>query len=51
MTAKVRVAWDDRLVMRVGGARPLDLGHRDNFGDRIIQLIRRGCDVFLDMTL
>ena len=53
-TAKVRVAWDDRLVVRVGDARPMDLGHRDNFGDRIIELrLRKGknpVDVALSNT-
>ena len=50
-TAKVRVAWDDRLVVRVGDARPMDLGHRDNFGDRVIELRLRKGENVVDLAL
>lgn len=31
-TAKLRIAYDDRLVLQVGDAEPIDLPHRNNFG-------------------
>jgi hypothetical protein len=37
-TAKIRLAWDDRLVLRVNNDRPIDLGTKKNFGDREIDV-------------
>jgi len=36
MTAQVRLAWDDRLVLEVGGAAPIDLGDHAAFRQRTI---------------
>jgi hypothetical protein len=37
-TAKLRLAWDDRLVLRVNDGPPIDLGTKKNFGDREIEV-------------
>lgn len=34
LTARFQLAWDDRLVLRVNDGKPMDLGHRNNFGKR-----------------
>ena len=51
LTATLRLAWDDRLVMRVNDGRPIDLGHRDNFGDRVIEVPFRNGKNLIDITL
>lgn len=51
LTAKIRLAWDDRLVLRVNDAEPIDLGHRDNFGDRTVEVPLRKGDNLVDITL
>jgi hypothetical protein len=38
MTARLRIAWDDRLILRVGAAKPIDLGTKTNFGTRDIEV-------------
>jgi hypothetical protein len=34
LTARFRISYDDRLVLRVNDQKPIDLGHRNNFGSR-----------------
>ena len=38
MTARLRIAWDDRLVLRVGGNKPIDLGTKTNFDSRDVEV-------------
>jgi hypothetical protein len=46
LTARLRLAWDDRLVLRVNDGEPLDLGHRDNFGRREVAVpLKKGKNV------
>jgi len=46
MTATFQLAWEDRLVLRVNEGQPLDLGHRDHFGKREVQVpLRAGRNV------
>ena len=51
LTAKLRLAWDDRLVLRVNESKPLDLGHQDNFMDRLIELRLPQGKNLVDITL
>lgn len=51
MQVKLRLGWDDRLVLRVNDAPPLDLGHQDNFGDRLLDLPLRKGENVVDVTL
>ncbi len=37
-TAELRIAWEDHLVIRIGKSEPIDLGHRDNFGQATINV-------------
>lgn len=38
MTARLRLAWDDRLVLQVGAAAPLDLGDHAAFRQKTVQV-------------
>ena len=51
LTATVRLAWDDRLVLRVNDSVPIDLGHRDDFGTRKVDLPLEEGDNVVDVTL
>ncbi len=51
LTANLRLAWDDRLVLRVNDSPPIDLGHQDNFADRLIELPLRHGKNRIDITL
>ena len=45
MTARFRIAWDDRLVLRVGNQQPIDLGHKNNFGQRELEIpLKKGAN-------
>ena len=35
-TAEIRLAWDDRLILRVNGEDGIDLGHHDAFRSRTV---------------
>jgi hypothetical protein len=48
LTARVRLAWDDRLVLRVNDGKPLDLGRRNNFGQREVEApLKKGKNVVM----
>ena len=51
LKANVRLAWDDRLVLRVNDQDPIDLGHRDNFGSRELEVPLRKGKNLVDVTL
>jgi hypothetical protein len=51
MTATVQLGWDDRLVLRVNDAAPIDLGHRDSFGSRTVDVPLKKGDNVIDITL
>jgi hypothetical protein len=36
MTARLRLAWDDRLVLRVGDQQPIDMGQHDFFRQKVV---------------
>lgn len=38
MTARVRLAWDDRLVLRVNQERAIDLGTHEHFRQRTVEV-------------
>lgn len=38
MTARVRIAWDDRLVLRVNEGAPIDLGTNEHFRARTVEV-------------
>lgn len=38
MTARVRLAWDDHLVLRLNGGKPMDLGRHYAFRDHTLEL-------------
>jgi len=38
MTVRVRIAWDDRLVLRVNGSAPIDFGANAYFRDRTVEV-------------
>jgi hypothetical protein len=38
LRARIRLAWDDRLVLRINDDPRLDLVQQDNFGDRLLEL-------------
>ena len=41
--ANIRLTWDDRLVLRVNGGDPIDLGHQDAFRSRTVPVdLRKG---------
>ena len=41
--ANIRLTWDDRLVLRVNGGDPIDLGHHDAFRSRTVPVdLRKG---------
>jgi hypothetical protein len=43
---QLRLAWDDRMVLRVNDGKPIDLGHRNNFGQREIEVpLKKGKNV------
>ena len=51
MTARVRLAWDDQLVLRVNADQPLDLGAQPFFRDRVVEVpLKRGRN-FVSITL
>jgi len=37
-TASIRLAWDDRMTLRVNADDPIDLGHNDAFEDQTVQV-------------
>jgi hypothetical protein len=42
------VAWEDRLVIRVNDDKPLDLGHRNNFGKQDLDVsLKQGKNIVL----
>jgi hypothetical protein len=44
--ARVRLAWDDRLVLRVNDGKPVDMGRRNNFGASDLELpLKKGKNV------
>ena len=51
LTATARLAWEDRLVLRLNDRPPMDLGHRDNFGSRTVGLPLREGDNVVEITL
>jgi len=43
LTAKIRLAWDDQLILRVNDARPIDLGTNNSFRQRFVEVpLRKG---------
>ena len=45
MTIRLRLAWDDRLMLRVNDARPIDLGQHSAFRARTVEVpLRRGAN-------
>jgi hypothetical protein len=48
LTAHFQVAWEDRLVIRVNDDKPLDLGHRNNFGKQDLDVsLKQGKNIVL----
>lgn len=48
MTAKVRVGWDDKLVLRVNDNPPIELAHRNHFGSRELDIpLKNGVNTVL----
>lgn len=46
LAARFRLAWDDRLVLRVNDGKPIDLGHRNHFGKREVDVaLKKGKNV------
>ena len=37
MAARLRLAWDDHLVLRINGGEPVDLGHKASFASDTIE--------------
>jgi hypothetical protein len=49
--AEIRVSWDDRAVLRLGGTRPMDLGENRYFRSRTVPVeLRKGPNV-VSLTL
>jgi len=45
LTAQVRVAWDDRAVLRVNGLPPIDLGVHAAFRERVVDVpLKKGAN-------
>jgi hypothetical protein len=51
MTAQIRLAWDDRMILRINEDKPIDLGHRDNFGKRELKVPLKKGPNLVDVTL
>jgi hypothetical protein len=51
MTARFRLAWEDRLVLHINDGQPIDLGSRTNFGKRELEAaLKKGKNV-VQLTL
>jgi hypothetical protein len=50
-TARLRLAWEDHLVLRVNGGEPIDLGHRNNFGQKVIEAPLKQGENVVEITL
>ena len=47
-TANIRLAWDDRLILRVNGSERIDLGHHDAFRSQTVDVdLKKGQNVIV----
>ena len=51
LRARIRLAWDHRLVLRINDEPLLDLGHQDNFDERLLELPARKGGNVVDVVL
>ena len=47
-TASIRLAWDDRLILRVNGEDQINLGHHDAFRSQTVEVnLKKGRNVIV----